>query len=166
MLYDELRKLARAQLGRAHEKANIEATALVHEAYVRLVGREDPGWNGRGHFFGAAARAMRRLLVEDARHRGRLKRGGGQAAITLSRVDLVQEGPDLDPLAVDEALEKLEAFDQRKARIVELRTFCGLSNEESAAALGVSVGTIEREWRFLRSWLRTELSAPDEDASA
>jgi len=161
LVYDELRKLARAHMAREKPGRTLQATELVHEAWLWVVGERDPGWNGRAHFFGAAARAMRRILVEQARRRARLKRGGERERLELDEVELradaPESGPGADVLAVEEALERLEREDERKGRIVELRYFAGLTVEETAQALGVSVGTIEREWRFIRAWLRTEL---------
>jgi len=158
VVYDELRKLARARMAREKPGQTIQATVLVHEAYLRLVGDDDPGWNGRGHFFGAAALAMRRILVEQARRKARVRHGGDRERVELDDVDPSLEPPEgIDVLAVDEAVAKLEAKDPRKGEIVNLRYFAGLTNEESAQALGVSVGTIEREWRFIKSWLQTEL---------
>ena len=158
LVYDELRGLARAALARERPGQTLQATALVHEAYLRVAGEADPGWNGRGHFFGAAARAMRRLLVEQARKKARLRHGGGLERAELDDDALAIEAPGLDVLAVDEALERLEREDQRKGRIVELRYFAGLTNEETAEVLAVSVGTVERDWRFIKAWLRTELA--------
>lgn len=163
-VYDELRKLARARMVHEAPGVTIQATALVHEAWMRVAGDADPGWNGRGHFFGAAARAMRRILVEEARRRGRVKRGGDRERVGLTVADPEVGPPDLDVLALEEAVERLEAQDERKGRIVELRTFAGLSNEETAAVLGVSLGTIEREWRFIRAWLRAELDDGEAEA--
>ena len=142
----------------------IQPTALVHEAYMRVIGNEDPGWDGRGHFFAAAARAMRNILVDEYRRKGALKRGGGRRRLDLDEGDLAIESPQEDLLALDEALTRLERDDPRKGRIVNLRYFAGLSTEETAAALDVSVGTIEREWRYIKAWLRTQLAdAPGPD---
>jgi RNA polymerase sigma factor (TIGR02999 family) len=160
LVYEELRALARANM--AHEKPGqtLQATALVHEAWMRLVGdgaAERPAWNGRGHFFGAAARAMRRILVEQARRKARLKHGGARERVELGDVEPEVEGPGDDVLAIEEALRRLEREDARKGRIVELRYFAGLTVEETASVLCVSVGTVEREWRFVRAWLQVEL---------
>jgi RNA polymerase sigma factor (TIGR02999 family) len=160
LVYDELRKLARAHVAREKPGRTLQATELVHEAWLRLVGEHDPGWNGRAHFFGAAARAMRRILVEQARRRARLKHGGGRERAEPAEIELLPEATGASPvdvLAIEEALARLEREDERKGRVVELRYFAGLSVEETAHALGVSVGTIEREWRFIRAWLREEL---------
>ena len=158
LVYDELRSLARANMAREKAGQTLQATALVHEAYLRVRGSEDPGWNGRGHFFGAAARAMRRILVEAARKKARLKRGGGLERVEIEPGELAIEGPRDDVLAIEEALGRLEASDPRKARLVELRYFAGLTSQETASALGVSVGTVERDWRFVKAWLQTELA--------
>ena len=158
LVYEELRSLARARMAREAPGHTMQATALVHEAYMRVVGDRDPGWNGRGHFFGAAARAMRRILVEQARRKARLKHGGGRERIELDDVEPAIQPPADDVLAVDEAVKRLEARDPRKGRIVNLRYFAGLTAEETAQALGVSIGTIEREWRFIRTWLQVELA--------
>jgi RNA polymerase sigma factor (TIGR02999 family) len=160
LLYEELRSLARARLAREGPGQSLQPTALVHEAFLRLVGERDPGWNGRGHFFGAAARAMRRILVERARAKGRLKRGGDQRRVDLEAVEPAVEPPPEQVLAVEEALERLEAKDTRKGKVVELRYFAGLTVPETAAVLGVSVGTVEREWRFIKAWLQVELEGP------
>lgn len=157
LVYDELRALARARMSREASGQTMQATALVHEAYLRLVGDEDPGWNGRGHFFGAAARAMRRILVEEARGKARLKRGGGRQRVELRETLLSTDTVDDEILAVDEAVRRLEQSDPRKGWIVNLRYFAGLTTEETAAAIGLSTATIEREWRFIRTWLQVEL---------
>lgn len=166
LVYDELRRLARARLRGDRAGQTIQPTALVHEAFLRLVGDRDPGWNGRGHFFGAAARAMRRILVDRARSKARQRRGGGREDLAFEdlRVEphAVAAAPD-DVLAVERALEKLEAEDPRKAQLVELRYFAGLTCAETAAALEVSLGTVERDWRFVRAWLRTELASHPAD---
>jgi len=160
LVYAELRALARAHMAREKPGRTLQATELVHEAWLRVVGASDPGWNGRAHFFGAAAQAMRRILVEQARRRARIKHGGGRERADPEEVELVpatEAASPTDVLAVEEALTRLEREDERKGRIVELRYFAGLTVEETAQALGVSVGTIEREWRFIRAWLREEL---------
>jgi RNA polymerase sigma factor (TIGR02999 family) len=158
LLYDELRALARARLSREAPGQTIQATVLVHEAYLRLVGDRDPGWNGRRHFFGAAALAMRRILVEQARRKARLRHGGGRSREDLDEQAVaVIEAPRSDLVALDEALCRLEAQDPRKGQIVNLRYFAGLSAEHTAEALGLSIGTVEREWRFIKAWLQEQL---------
>jgi len=157
LVYDELRALARARLAQEKPGQTLQATALVHEAWLRVAADERAEWNGRGHFFGAAAQAMRRILVEQARGKARLKRGGGRVREDAGELEIAAPGPGADVLAVEEALARLEAEDPRKARIVELRYFAGLTVEETAAALELSVGTIEREWRFVRAWLQVQL---------
>jgi RNA polymerase sigma factor (TIGR02999 family) len=160
LLYDELRILARSRLMRETPGQTLQATALVHEAFLRLVGDTDPGWNGRGHFFGAAALAMRRILVEQARKKARCKRGGeGRQQVDLKDVEFAIEPPAGDVLAVEEAVRTLETQDERKGKIVNLRYFAGLTVAETAAALGVFVGTVEREWRFIKTWLQVELGS-------
>lgn len=166
LVYAELRQLARARLAKEPGRGagmTLEATALVHEAYLRVVGHdkpEKPQWDGRGHFFGAAALAMRRILVERARHHKRLKHGGGHDREAfheeLPVAAALADGTDL--IALDEALTKLEKLSARKAKIVSLRYFAGLSVEETAAAIDVSPATVKTEWAFARAWLHRELA--------
>jgi RNA polymerase sigma factor (TIGR02999 family) len=148
LLYDELRSLARARMALLAPGQTLQATALVHEAYLKLVGSTDPGWDGRGHFFAAASRAMRQILVDQARRKGAVKHGGDRRRLDIDDVDLVLDGPGDDVVALNEALEKLESEDPRKAQIVMLRQFAGLRREEVAAALGISVRTVDREWNY------------------
>jgi RNA polymerase sigma factor (TIGR02999 family) len=167
IVYDELRDLARQRLAQERPGQTLQATALVHEAYLRLVGGSDDdagGWEGRGHFFGAAALAMRRILVERARRRGRVRHGGGRARVDLDVAVQLGEEPDDDLLALDTALDDLEAYDERKARVVLLRHFGGLGVEETAAALDVSPATVKSDWSFARAWLHRKLTG-DEDAT-
>jgi RNA polymerase sigma factor (TIGR02999 family) len=161
LLYGELRGLAHSYMNRLADGQTLQTTALVHEAYMRLVGDSDPGWNGRGHFFGAAAQAMRQILVEQARRKAALKRGGGQARVDLSDAEPQIEPPSENILALDEALSELEKSDPRKARLVLLHHFAGLTMAETAAALGISVPTAERDWRFVRTLLFTRLREKD-----
>jgi RNA polymerase sigma factor (TIGR02999 family) len=159
LVYQELRKLAAHRI--ANEKAGqtLQATALVHEAYLRLTDVEQPqNWSGRGHFFAAAAEAMRRILVENARRKGRAKRGGELNRIELSDAAAEVHDPGQDLLSLHEALEKLEARDARKAQLVKLRFFAGLTNQEAAEVLGISTSTADNDWAFARSWLRVEMS--------
>ena len=160
-VYAELRALAAARLRRAPPGQTLQATALVHEAYLALVGGQDPGWSGRGHFFGAAAQAMREIVIDQARRKAAVKRGGGlqREAIDVDAVELVVgDGlPGEDLLALDEALTRLQAEHPERARVVLLRHFGGLSEVEIAELLGVSVRTVERAWRFARAWLYAAL---------
>jgi RNA polymerase sigma factor (TIGR02999 family) len=166
LVYGELHKLARARMALLAPGQTLQPTALVHEAYLRVIGRADPGWEGRGHFFAAAARAMRDILVEQARRKAALKRGGDRKRFDLEDADVAIEPPSEDILALDEAIKRLEADDPRKGQIVNLRYFAGFTAQETAAALGVSVGTIEREWRYIRTWLYTQLSEAPKAADA
>jgi RNA polymerase sigma factor (TIGR02999 family) len=161
LVYDELRKLAAQRL--AHEKPGhtLQPTALVHEAYLRLVGGGGArGWTGRGHFFAAAAEAMRRILVENARRKRRLRHGGGRERIDLEGFDAGKESSD-DLLALDEALDRLGAEEREVADVVMLRYFAGLTIEQAAAALGISVRTANRHWAFAKAWLYQQLREPD-----
>jgi RNA polymerase sigma-70 factor, ECF subfamily len=167
LVYGELRRQAARRLRAQPPGHTLQATALVHEAYLRLVDRDTAGtdWQDRSHFFAVAARAMRSVLVDHARARRAAKRGGGARALTLETADASgaladrSSDPGLDVEALDEALTRLAALDPRQARVVELRYFGGLSIEETAQALGVSHATVEREWRTARLWLRRELGA-------
>lgn len=153
LVYDELRRLAAWRLTNEQPGQTLQATALVHEAYLRLVGKDDPQWNGRRHFFGAAAEAMRRILVENARRKKRLKRGGQMERVELDEVDLPAPLPDDELLAMDEALDKLATIDPRAAELVKLCFFAGLTQQQAARELGVSITTVERTWAFARAWL-------------
>lgn len=157
LVYEELRRMARAHL--ANEKAGqtLQPTALVHEAYLRLVGDGDVSWNSRAHFFGAAAQAMRRILVDRARTRSRQKRGGDR-----ERVELLDDALSIEPdhdtmLCVDEILDRLEAFDKTKLQVVMLRYFAGLSNRQVAAALNMTEPQVQLEWTYCRAWIHAEL---------
>jgi RNA polymerase sigma factor (TIGR02999 family) len=162
VVYAELRRLAGALSGRLPPGQTLQPTALVHEAFLRLVGDQDPGWNGRRHFFGAAARAMRDILVEQARRKGAHKHGGGARRVELTEGLAIIEPPADDLLAVDEAIQKLQAEKPHLAEIAMLRYFAGLSADETAAVLGMSTSTLAREWRFARAWLVRQLGdAPD-----
>ncbi len=167
LVYDELRRLAAAKL--AHEKPGqtLQATALVHEAYLRLVDvQEAQQWDSRGHFFAAAAEAMRRILVDAARRRSSVRRGGGVRRHDIQLREPAVEPPGDDLLALDEALQKLGAQDARKARLVELRSFAGLTNAEAAKCLGISTATAERDWAYARAWLHQEITRGDDAAGA
>jgi RNA polymerase sigma factor (TIGR02999 family) len=154
-VYDELRKLARARLARErHANQTLQPTALVHEAYLRVAGdQQDRQWDRRGHFFAAAATAMRRILVERARHYQRIKHGSGAEKVELDSGMMRIDPALIDLVAVDEALKRLEATDPRKAQIVSLRYFAGLSIEETAGALDLSPATVKNEWAYARAWL-------------
>jgi RNA polymerase sigma factor (TIGR02999 family) len=158
VVYDELRKLARSHMGKERASHTLQPTALVHEAYLRLVGDANLKWDGRGHFFAAAARAMRRILVDRARHRARLKRGGDRRRVDLTEDALALEPEATDVLALDEALVRLEAYDKRKADVVMLRFFAGLGIEDTAAGLNVSSATVRNDWTFAKAWLLRELN--------
>ena len=157
LIYDELRRLAAWRLANESPGQTLQATALVHEAYLRLVGNEDSQWNGRRHFFGAAAEAMRRILVENARRKKRLKRGGQLERVELDGLEIPAPLPDDDLLALDEALDRLATTDPRAAELVKLCFFIGLTQEQAAKELGISISTVERTWAFARAWLFREM---------
>jgi RNA polymerase sigma factor (TIGR02999 family) len=163
LVYNELRQLAAARLSHESPGQTLQATALVHESFVRLVGNHaQQPWNSRGHFFAAAAEAMRRILVEQARRKRRLKHGGQLQRVDLDSACAVSQPQSIDLIALDEALTKLAADEPVKAELVKLRYFAGLTMPESAAALGISLATAERYWTFARAWLYSELA---DDAS-
>src|SRR5262249_5015032 len=164
LVYDELRRLAAQKMAREGPGQTLEATALVHEAYLRLVDTEEAQqWNSRGHFFAAAAEAMRRILIERARHKQSLKAGGRRRRKDLADIALAAApGPAIDLLALNEALEKLEKLDRRKAGLVKLRYFAGLTIEQAAQALGVSTSTADDDWAHARCWLRLEMKGGEE----
>ena len=157
VLYAELRHLAAALTARLSPGQTLQPTALVHEAYLRLVRDQDPGWEGRRHFFGAAAQAMREILIEQARRKGSLKHGGQAQRLELAEGLAWIEPPSGDPLALDEAIQRLQAEDAQLAEIVQLRYYTGLSVEETASVVGVSVSTLKRDWRYARAWLARRL---------
>jgi RNA polymerase sigma factor (TIGR02999 family) len=163
LVYDELRKLAAARLADERPGHTLQPTALVHEAYLRLVG--DQRFDGRGHFFAAAAEAMRRILVDAARRKGRDKRGGGRGRVDLADYEATADLPADDILALDEALTRLTADDPDAARVVQLHFFAGLSIEQAAEALGVSRATAYRQWSYARAWLRCAMGGDDEPGS-
>jgi RNA polymerase sigma factor (TIGR02999 family) len=154
LVYDELRRLAAHRLAQERPGQTLQATALVNEAYLRLVGPgQDQRWDSRGHFFAAAAEAMRRILVENARRKGREKHGGARGRTYLDLDELSDSGAPQEILALHEALEQFAVHDPLKAKLVELRFFGGLTLEESATCLGVSLSTADRAWRYARAWL-------------
>lgn len=164
LVYDELRKLAAAQLAREKPGHTLQATALVHEAYIRLVDTDgSQHWDGRGHFFAAAAEAMRRILVDHARQRRSLRRGGAAKRRPLEGLGASAPDPE-ELLAVDEALQRLQEIDPPKAELVKLRYFAGLTIPEAAQALGISVATANRYWAYARAWLHEELAGDDAPA--
>ncbi len=153
LVYKELRQLAASRMANEAAGQTLQATALVHEAWLRMVGAGDRTWQNRAHFFGAAAEAMRRILVENARRKSRLKRGGGQLRLDIEEVDLAAASPDDKVLLMDEALEELRAEDPAKARLVVLKFFGGLTNQEVAENLGTTERTVERQWAYAKAWL-------------
>jgi RNA polymerase sigma factor (TIGR02999 family) len=160
LVYDELRDLAAQKLAREKPGQTLEATALVHEAYLRLVGSGDePHWDGRRHFFAAAAEAMRRILVDNARRKQAVKHGGGLQRRDVDADALTAPEPGVALLALDAALLRLAEHDPLKARLVELRYFAGLTGDQAAAVLGISASSADRHWVFARAWLRRELGA-------
>jgi RNA polymerase sigma factor (TIGR02999 family) len=163
LVYEELRKLAEAKLDKEKPGHTLNATALVHEAYLRLMPSqpEVATWDGRGHFFAAAAEAMRRILIESARRKGRLRHGGAHHRVDLDEAQLIADGPNDDLLDLDDALTRLVELDPVRAELVKLRFFAGLTMPEAAAALGISLATAERYWVFARSWLYAELNRED-----
>jgi RNA polymerase sigma factor (TIGR02999 family) len=158
LIYSELRKLAAQKMAQEATGQTLQATDLVHEVYLRLVDVEKvQHWNSRGHFFAAAAEAMRRILVEQARRRRSLKAGGGRHRQDLASVEPILPEADADLLALDEAMAKLERKDPRKAQLVKLRFFAGLTNQQAAQTLGISVSTADNDWAYARCWLRLDI---------
>ena len=164
VVYDELRQVAHRQLRGERAGHTLSTTALVHEAYLRLLNVEQMEWIDRAHFFGTAARVMRRVLIDYARARGRDKRGGGAIRVSLAEAIDERSAPEDDLLDLDAALSRLEALSERQCRVVECRCFGGLSVEETAAALGVSEATVKRDWSFARAWLNRELGRTTDGA--
>ena len=158
LVYDELRRLAAQRMARESAGHTLQPTALVHEAWLRLTGKEEARFENRAHFFGAAAEAMRRILIERARRRLAAKRGGGIERVDLDEIEIPSPAVDDDSLLrVNEALEKLSAVDPRKAELVKLRYFVGMSFDETAAALGIAVPTAKQWWAYARAWLTVEM---------
>ncbi|MCJ7728759.1 MAG: sigma-70 family RNA polymerase sigma factor [Sedimentisphaerales bacterium] len=168
LVYQELRQLAAQRLSKELPGQTLQATALVHEAYLRLVGSENQSWSNRHHFFAAAAEAMRRILVENARRKKTLKHGGGHKRIDFDEaIPMKDDDTSADDLiALDEALEKLSKKDKVKADLVKLRYFAGLSGEQAAEVLGISPSTADRYWAYARSWLRLEIAKGDQTAQS
>jgi len=158
LVYSELRQLARARMAHLPPGNTLQPTALVHEAYLRLVADADPGWENRRHFFAAAAMAMRRILVEQARRKASIKHGGGLKRTDIDTSDIPIDPPREDVVALDEALTILAKEDPRKEQIVMLRYFAGLDREEVALALGISVRSVDREWKYVLAWLHKQMS--------
>ncbi len=160
LVYEHLRALARGRMAREAPGRTMQATALVHEAYLRLFGENAPNtnWKNRGHFYATAAEAMRRILVDQARSRGRQKRGGDYRRVPLDEVELVLDDASIDLLALDGALEELKRRDRRTYDVAMLRHFCGLTNEQTATVLDVSTRTVRQEWSVARLWLREALA--------
>lgn len=162
-VYDELRKLAQNYMRREDKQHTLQPTALVHEAYFKLIDQRDVKWQNRAHFFGVAAQLMRRILIDHARQRKAAKRGGNEARISFDEGihwSAAEEGPDL--VVLDEALQRLEKLDGRQARVVELRYFGGLNIEETAEVLSTSPATVKRDWVMAKAWLYRELTLPDD----
>ena len=161
LVYDNLRRYAAVLMDQERGPRTLEPTALVHEAYMRLVDQTRVNWQGRTHFFAVGAEMIRRVLVDDARRRGRLKRGGGRDRVALRTDDGAESTAEVDVLALDDALSKLAGLDPRAARVVELRYFGGMREADVAELLGVSPSTVRDDWRMARAWLRDELSGAD-----
>jgi RNA polymerase sigma factor (TIGR02999 family) len=160
LVYAELRRLARSRMAREKHAHSVQPTSLVHQAYLRLLGDRHPHWDGRGHFFAAAAEAMRRILIERARQRASLKRGGDLQRVEFDEEQAAFDSRDLDLLALDAALERLEAQDADMANVAKLRYFAGLTVPETAEALGISPRSVNRLWTAARAWLHREMGAP------
>ncbi len=160
LVYDQLRSLAKARMRKVPPGNTLQPTALVHEAYLRVAGKEEVNWNSRGHFFAAAAQAMRQILVDQVRRKRAVKHGGDRQRLDVDDLEIAIQGPELDVLALHQALEKLEKEDPRKAQMVLLRYFGGLDREETANCMDISVRTVDRDWRYVVAWLHRELD-PD-----
>ncbi|MHC4743511.1 MAG: ECF-type sigma factor [Planctomycetota bacterium] len=161
LIYEELRMLAARKMAQERPGQTLQATALVHEAYIRLVGSQNQHWKGHTHFFAAAAEAMRRILIENARRKKRLKRGGDRDRVEMQAADLAIEGPSDDVIALDEALNRLARAEQVVADLVKLRYFAGLTLEQAAEILGIGRRTADRYWAYARAWLHKEIAKGD-----
>lgn len=161
VIYHELRALAQRRLAAERADHTLQATALVHEAYMKLIDQREVRWQNRAHFFGVAALAMRRILVNHAKSKGRIKRGGAGRKVELTDAAAVSNEPDLDIIALDEAMKRLALVDERAARVVELRFFGGMNVEETAEALGIAPATVKRDWTIARAWLLREIQKGD-----
>ena len=159
LVYDELRRLAAHRMAGEAPGQTLQATALVHEAWLRLGGDDQPSWQNRAHFFAAAAEAMRRILIDNARRKNYLRHGGGAERVNLDGLDLAASVDDEQLLALNEALDHLAAHDATKAQVVKLRFFAGLTNEQVARVLGVSEPTVKRHWTYARAWLFREMNS-------
>ena len=157
-IYDELRRQAARYLRREQPGHTLQTTALIHEAYVRLVDQRNVQWQNRAHFFGIAAQMMRRILVDHARTKKRAKRGGSDVKVSLADATIPVKERDLDVVALDEALTRLAEIDEQQSRVVELRFFSGLTVEETAEVMGISPATVKRDWSMAKAWLHRELS--------
>lgn len=157
LVYAELRALAAARMAKESSGQTLQATALVHEAWMRIAGQGGKHWANRGHFFAAAAEAMQRILVENARRKSRLRHGGGQIRVDLEGLDVATASPDEQVLLLGDALEQLRAHDPQKAKIVVMKFFGGMTGGEIAAVLGVTERTVERQWAFAKAWLLSEI---------
>ena len=157
LVYGELRKLAAHKMGGESAYQTLQPTALVHEAWLRLVGSEQQSWQNRGHFFAAAAEAMRRILIENARRKRAVRHGGGQQRVDIDEIEIAANTKEEELLAMNEALERFTAHDKQKAELVKLRYFVGMTNEEAAEILGISVPTAKRWWTYARAWLFSQM---------
>ncbi len=162
LVYQELRQLAAQRFSKELPGQTLQATALVHEAYLRLVGSEEQRWSGRHHFFSAAAEAMRRILIENARRKKRIRHGGGWKRVNLDAADVASEMPSDDLIALDEALEKLSNEDKVSAELIKLRFFAGLTMEQAAEILGIPHRTADRNWAYARAWLYKEINKSEQ----
>ena len=158
LVYDELRRQAARYLRRERVGHTLQTTALIHEAYMRLIDQKNVHWQNRAHFFGIAAQLMRRILVDHARTKTRAKRGGSNLRVSLTKANIFAKVKDLDIVALDEALDRLTEIDEQQSRIVELRFFSGLTVEETAEVLGISTATVKRDWSMAKAWLHREIS--------